>query len=55
MTTYIDLIELVRICLHQAERTSSAAVRDELSRMAQDYQSRADALMSDVVVAEGAG
>ena len=42
--SYVDLIELARLCLKQAAATSNAAAAAELRRMASEYQARAAAL-----------
>ena len=46
MQAYRDLVELARICLKQARETAIPFVRDELNRMAREYQQRAAKLDS---------
>jgi len=46
MQTYVDLVELAKICLGQARKTRSRKVAAELRRMAKDYQKRAAELNS---------
>ena len=41
MQAYRDLVELARICLKQAREATIPSVRDELNRMAREYQQRA--------------
>jgi hypothetical protein len=42
---YNDLIELARLCLRQANAARTPAAANELRRMAEEYQARADALL----------
>jgi hypothetical protein len=44
---YNDLIELSRLCLRQASAARTPAVANELRRMAQEYQARADAMLKE--------
>jgi hypothetical protein len=41
MQAYSDLVELARICLKYAREATVPSVRDELNRMAREYQQRA--------------
>jgi hypothetical protein len=42
--SYDDLLELARLCWRQAKATRTAAVAEELVRMAKEYQRRAGEL-----------
>jgi hypothetical protein len=42
--SYDDLVELVRLCLREADATSNTAAAAELRRRASEYHSRAEAL-----------
>jgi hypothetical protein len=44
---YNDLIELARLCLRQASAARTPAAANELRRMAQEYQARADAMLKE--------
>jgi len=46
MQTYANLVELAKICAHQAHFTQTHEVARELWRMALEYQSKAAALDS---------
>ena len=46
MQTYVDLVELAKICMRQARDTKSRQVAAELRRLAKDYQKRAAELNS---------
>jgi len=41
MDTYIDLVQLARICFKRAREATNPSTRDELKRMAKEYQERA--------------
>jgi hypothetical protein len=57
MHTYIDLVQLARICLKHARETTHPSLRDELKRMAKEYQQRAANLDSGELpdIGEGGG
>jgi hypothetical protein len=42
---YNDLIELARLCLRQADNARTLATANQLRRMGEEYQARADALL----------